>query len=454
MATLNLNLQLSEHERVVVIGMYASAVVTLVGVGLQMFMAVSCVTTFAQSSKAAKKGLLPYIVVGVLIWVLYAFTVALNVYSAYWILFGASTSAALDSITQGEGGAFVKNWWTLATSSTLVVLLLLGDGLLLFRCYILWKRSRWVWIVMLPGACYLATVGLGIRSAVLDDGFDRRFQSIGVLVFILNNIIITSLICFRLLRARRTIARLLPSQHMTVYSRVVVVLVEAAVPLTVFGIGYAVVLLVSAGDAAQLSDFKGKTIAGHFFATFYFLFVALSPLMIIYRVTNGRSWVQPADVSGETGSTSLVDGGMCMEFASSQAGAVAETETVEYGLPEPDEHPAHEYVVQFKLFEEVGVDESVGGGAGVKGASPFPFPTLVSHPYPIMHPATKLVLSVHSGAGQVVTIFGGPWLCVMVVTVGKGPEVFGGHTPSMEVVVQGMQEEPSVHPETMRGMRL
>jgi hypothetical protein len=50
------------------------------------------------------------------------------------------------------------------------------------------------------------------------------------------NIFVTSLITFRLLRARRALARVLPSVDMRVYTGVIAILVESAAPLTIFGI--------------------------------------------------------------------------------------------------------------------------------------------------------------------------------------------------------------------------
>jgi hypothetical protein len=44
------------------------------------------------------------------------------------------------------------------------------------------------------------------------------------------------LITFRLLRARRALAKILPSADMRVYTGVIAILVESAAPLTVFGI--------------------------------------------------------------------------------------------------------------------------------------------------------------------------------------------------------------------------
>ena len=50
-----------------------------------------------------------------------------------------------------------------------------------------------------------------------------------------SNIVLTSLISFRLLRARWTLAKVLPSADMRVYTGVIAILVESAAPLTILG---------------------------------------------------------------------------------------------------------------------------------------------------------------------------------------------------------------------------
>jgi hypothetical protein len=50
------------------------------------------------------------------------------------------------------------------------------------------------------------------------------------------NFVVTSLITFRLLRARRALAKVLPSADMRVYTGVIAILIESAAPLAVCGI--------------------------------------------------------------------------------------------------------------------------------------------------------------------------------------------------------------------------
>jgi hypothetical protein len=50
------------------------------------------------------------------------------------------------------------------------------------------------------------------------------------------NILVTSFITFRLLRARQTVEKLLPTSDARLYTGAIAILIESAAPLTVFGI--------------------------------------------------------------------------------------------------------------------------------------------------------------------------------------------------------------------------
>ena len=62
-----------------------------------------------------------------------------------------------------------------------------------------------------------------------------KYTVASTLLTVLTNIIVTTLIAIRLLRARRNLAKLLPSADVRVYTGVIAILIESAAPLTIFG---------------------------------------------------------------------------------------------------------------------------------------------------------------------------------------------------------------------------
>lgn len=114
------------------------------------------------------------------------------------------------------------------------------------------------------------------------------------------NIVATSFITFRLLRARRALAKLLPSADMHIYTGVIAILIESAAPL---------IAAILAGSPHPKS--QGHNAWDVLFQGLFYSFCisacsqdfrqwyrvdstekALSPHMIIFRVTTGRSFTK------------------------------------------------------------------------------------------------------------------------------------------------------------------
>ncbi|EFI26602.1 hypothetical protein CC1G_15374 [Coprinopsis cinerea okayama7 len=103
------------------------------------------------------------------------------------------------------------------------------------------------------------------------------------------NALITILISSRLLIANRSLSKVLPGRSVRACSRAVTILVESAVPLSLCG-------LISVGIIEHVLSAPGVSIkyvaAGSIFDGLYSSFAALSPQMIIFRVTTGRSFMR------------------------------------------------------------------------------------------------------------------------------------------------------------------
>ncbi|TFK17624.1 hypothetical protein FA15DRAFT_710628 [Coprinopsis marcescibilis] len=272
--------KLNEFDTVVVGGMFVSVGASLVDVvaghsmwgfewvGVQLVLTLSSISNFLESSRAARRGRVLYIITGAVIRVLYSCSTGLNVFGvldAVWRVGWCGAGGGIGGREEGGGGVGGGVY---------------ADVVSCGRCCVYGRWADW----------------LGIRVAILDGALQRQIISTGIFLSVSLNVMITALICFRLLRAHRTLACLLPSQSLTLYTRIVVLLIEAAAPIAVFGLGYAVALLVSQANPAMARVSVGKEIANEVFATGYYLFSAPSPQMIVYRVMKGRSWVNATDV--------------------------------------------------------------------------------------------------------------------------------------------------------------
>ncbi|KAJ7736771.1 hypothetical protein DFH07DRAFT_893147 [Mycena maculata] len=175
-------------------------------------------------------------------------------------------------------------WWqTLGTASTQVTNFL-GDGLLMYRCYMMWN-SRLA-VVAFPFIIYLGTIAMAmvmlVQSALPGSDFFRgQTVNYGVLWGTLSvalNVTLTALITFRILRARQAIKRHQDSaKSLGIYVGIAAILIESSLPFSVLGI----IFVVTYGKNLPTAPA---------FLFIWTTFIALSPQFIIFRVATGRAW--------------------------------------------------------------------------------------------------------------------------------------------------------------------
>ncbi|KAJ2918874.1 hypothetical protein MD484_g1510, partial [Candolleomyces efflorescens] len=111
--------------------------------------------------------------------------------------------------------------------------ILVGDLLLVYRCYVIWQH-RW-WVAIFPGLTCVAAFVLGIIPlAVTTHGelTEYYYELARVFLTVLTNLMVTSLISFYLIVARRELSKVLPGKDLNLYTGVVAILIESALPLT------------------------------------------------------------------------------------------------------------------------------------------------------------------------------------------------------------------------------
>ena len=97
-----------------------------------------------------------------------------------------------------------------------------------------------------------------------------RYTSAVTILTVSTNVIVTSMISFHLIRARRGLSKVLPSRDLKLYTGVVALLLESALPLAIFGIMYATVVLCSPGGTkgAQTAYLLFSYVASFLFYAF------------------------------------------------------------------------------------------------------------------------------------------------------------------------------------------
>ncbi|KAF7348573.1 hypothetical protein MVEN_01374900 [Mycena venus] len=182
--------------------------------------------------------------------------------------------------------SFSSVWWqTLGTASTQVTNFL-GDGLLMYRCYVIWN-TRWS-ILVFPFILYLGSIAMAmimlVQSALPGSDFFRgKTVDYGVPWAALSvslNVTLTALITLRILLARRAIKQFQVSdKSFGVYFSVAAMVIESSLPFSLLGLIFAVTY--------------GKNLdIGPAFLFTWATFAALSPQFIIFRVATGRAWTR------------------------------------------------------------------------------------------------------------------------------------------------------------------
>ncbi|KAI0095199.1 hypothetical protein BDY19DRAFT_916738 [Irpex rosettiformis] len=213
---------------------------------------------------------------------------------------------------------------------------IIGDGFLLYRCYVIWHQS-W-WIMAFPALVYAASVVLSILSLVEsalpenNSFFNFAHVSFTVPWIALSsalNIILTMMISFRILRFRRELQFALNrdphllaqhSQYLNTYTSIVAILVESALPFSI--IGLITCILVGKGNSVNAA-----------FLELWGVFPGISPLLIVLRIAMGSAWTnETSELPTRT-----------LTFASraTALGSDSEpTDVITYSRPDDTAHPS------------------------------------------------------------------------------------------------------------------
>jgi hypothetical protein len=192
-----------------------------------------------------------------------------------------------------------------------------------------------------------------------------KFSAASTFLTVSTNILVTAFIAFRLIRARKSLAKLMPSADARLYTGVLAILVESAAPLTLFGIVSAALQQFYAYRQPRTPGFY---VAGYFFDGIFYAFCvssgnqptlstqllltserqqALSPHMIIFRVTTGRSFTKfptardgvlsnPLQFAHETAESSFLQSTYNRGFGRNSDSDDAERGTSSIGTSEAD----------------------------------------------------------------------------------------------------------------------
>ncbi|KAJ7178759.1 hypothetical protein C8R43DRAFT_974372 [Mycena crocata] len=250
----------------------------LYGIELCMFFMSSY---FLWNSSKANKSRLFYIGYSATLLVLITFAMSANLY------FGQMMWIEHRDVEGGPVQFFSDNiaaWYNTFGTAADVTANIMGDALMLYRCYVFWSSTS-IWPIVFPGLLFLASASMGIVMTIqsglpggnLFQGTTVNFGIPWLVLTITFNVLTTSMITYRLFAVSRSMRNVLAKERADVYTGVIAILVESAMPFTLLGIGYLVTYVRNDPEVLAFADVWG-------------CFVSLSPQAIILRVAMGSAW--------------------------------------------------------------------------------------------------------------------------------------------------------------------
>jgi len=177
----------------------------------------------------------------------------------------------------------VSVWYETLASAAVVTCVLLGDALLLYRVFLVYG-SRFA-VVAIPLIAYIIAFILAVIQVVVSGQPNGNFFGIETIkigvsyyaISICMNIVLTVLICVRLLRASKQMSGILDREAGTAYTSAAAILVESAAFYSASGIMF----LIPYAMQVQVAILFGQI---------WTKMSVICPLLIILRVVNGRAW--------------------------------------------------------------------------------------------------------------------------------------------------------------------
>ncbi|RPD54560.1 hypothetical protein L226DRAFT_539293 [Lentinus tigrinus ALCF2SS1-7] len=179
---------------------------------------------------------------------------------------------------------FASVWYQTFGTAASIVLNLLSDGLLIYRCWVVWDDLR---IVVFPAIAYLASFSLGMAQlwasgrphtnyfAGLAKNLGIGYTSciIGLEVFV------TSLIAARIVYVGKRFGQSMGQDVVRAYTSAAAIIVESMLLSTLTGIAYIVTFAM--GHQLEI-----------FFLSIYVMMTCFAPQLIVLRVVSGRAWTR------------------------------------------------------------------------------------------------------------------------------------------------------------------
>ncbi|KAI9457705.1 hypothetical protein HD554DRAFT_2301550 [Boletus coccyginus] len=174
----------------------------------------------------------------------------------------------------------MANWYLVVARAAVLVLQLMTDALLIYRCWGIWNNT---YVIIVPSILWVATLTLGVLQIYMFgshansfiDGFASRMSLAYYIVCVFLNTTLSSMICYCIIRHGKLVHAELGREYSLGYFSIAEIIIESALPFTLSGIAF----LVTLGLSSQVMVL---------FEWVYFMMTCISPQLLILRVLSRK----------------------------------------------------------------------------------------------------------------------------------------------------------------------
>ncbi|KAJ3498051.1 hypothetical protein NMY22_g19637 [Coprinellus aureogranulatus] len=269
---------------------YAVLQLSMLTLGIQLWLCFYSLAVYRRCSQDNRKRRKPFIIVSFVILALFILSHTMD----SWVFADWVINSDLSFAEFIAADAEKPHWGQFVGTIANVLVTGVADAVLIYRCFVIWRDTRFQYaIVGLPLLAFVGSLGTGIgeivqgrnpRAINLTAHLSSAYQGLSVLV----TIFVTASISFRLLTERKRLVGLLGRKVTAKYTGATAILVESALPFTIFGVATVIMstITIKLGDNTSTA----LTIATSVVDSLWYCSSALCPQVIMFRVTTGETY--------------------------------------------------------------------------------------------------------------------------------------------------------------------
>lgn len=172
-------------------------------------------------------------------------------------------------------------WYEIMGTTASILMAMLGDAFLLYRCYVIWS-STW-YVIVFPAIIFLASIALGIITLVQSAQPSGLFAGSSVdwgtpyfSITVSLNLLLALLIIARLMWVRRSLTAV-GLDDGGLYTGLAAMIIESAAPMSATGIAFVVSFATESQTSIGIGQIWGTSLA-------------VAQQLIIFRIVSGKAW--------------------------------------------------------------------------------------------------------------------------------------------------------------------